>query len=451
MSRFIPHTKAEIKEMCEVVGVAQVEDLFRHIPEQYRLKKDLDIGAPLSEAKLLKNLKALSRENETVDLNDSFLGAGTYHHYIPVAVQSLAGRGEFLTAYTPYQAELSQGTLQAIFEFQTMVASLLGMEVANASQYDGATSLAEAILMALRVTRKKKVLLSRAIHPDYLDVIRTYTQHIDCELDLIDFDPKTGRTDFVQFQAQVSEDHAAICLQSPNFFGVIEDLQQFATLAKEKKVLLVTGFTEAIAYGLLEAPGNLGADIVAGEGASFGNFINFGGPHLGLFSSNLKNVRQMPGRLVGESVDSEGKRAFVLTLNTREQHIRREKATSNICTNQGLCALQASIYLSLIGPQGLKELALKNYRHAHYLKEKISSLPRVQLVFDGPFFNEFVLRFDKGVDEVLSALQKEKIFGGVALKRWNLGLDDAVLVCATDMNSKRSIDRYYEILKGILE
>lgn len=447
--RYLPQTEEEIKKICESIGVKSSAELFNTIPQSLKYKEALKIPQALSEQDLLSHLKHLSRTNETVDHYSSFLGAGAYHHYIPVAVWHLASRGEFATSYTPYQAELSQGTLQAIFEFQTMVASLLGLDIANASVYDGSTSLAEAVLMALRIKKKKRVLLASSIHPEYRHVVRTNLKNLNVEV--VEFPwEKSGQANLNTLKDLLSEDCAAVCVQSPNFLGNIEDLKTIGELAHQKDALFIVATGDPVSLGMLASPGSCGADIAVGEGQSFGNFLNFGGPYVGFFASKKEYIRQMPGRLVGETVDMEGKRGFILTMNTREQHIRREKATSNICTNQSLCALAAAIHLSLIGPRGLKKLAEMNFSKTEYLKTKLGAISGLNILFNGPTFNEFVLQFPKPAAEVLEKLKQKKIFGGIDLSPYYPELKNAVLICVTEMIKKEEMDRFAEELKSIL-
>ncbi len=351
--RYLPHTQEEIEEMLKTIGLKGLRDLFEVIPENCRFSGSLNLPTPLSEPDLREHLRHLQSP-----LYTCFLGGGAYYHFIPSVVSHLISRSEFYTAYTPYQPEISQGTLQAIFEYQTLMCQLTGMEVSNASMYDGASSLAEAVLMAYRITKKKKVLLSEAIHPEYRKVIQTYLASDQQPIILIPYEREGGRTDEAILFDRLSEDVSAVVIQNPNFFGVIEDLHKIVEKVHQAGALVIIGFSEAIAYGILAPPGTMGADIVAGEGQSLGIPLSYGGPYLGIFTTREKFVRNMPGRLVGETVDLEGKRGFVLTLATREQHIRRERATSNICTNEGLCALMATIFLSSLGREGLKELAV---------------------------------------------------------------------------------------------
>ncbi len=447
--RYLPQTTEEIEQMCDSIGVKNPDELFRVIPEKLRLKERLKLPDPLAEADLIQHLKSLGRVNETVDSTASFLGGGAYHHYIPVAVSAITSRGEFLTSYTPYQPEISQGTLQAIFEFQTMIASLTGMDLANASNYDGASALAEAVMMSLRVTKRSKILLARSIHPQYRQVVRTYLANVDCEFSEIPYEP-SGKIDFSALQKECDETVAAICVQSPNSFGIVEQVQPISDLAHRHGALSVGCFTEALSMGLFKPLGHQDADIVAGEGQSFGNFLSLGGPYLGLFATREKYVRQMPGRLVGETTDADGKRGFVLVLSTREQHIRREKATSNICTNQGLCALATAVYLSLLGPNGLKKLAEINFSHAGYLRERLTALSGVRLKFSGSHFNEFVLELPKPAAELLRSLRGQGILGGIDLGNWDQDLKNCLLVCATEMNTREQMDEYAKKLGAML-
>jgi len=379
-----------------------------------------------------------------------FIGAGAYYHFIPAVVSHLVSRSEFSTAYTPYQPEISQGTLQAIFEYQTLMCQLTGMEVSNASMYDGASSLAEAVLMAHRITKRRKVLLSQAVHPEYRRVIQTYIDPDQQEIILVPYQKKEGRTDEKVLLELLKEDVSAVVIQSPNFFGVIEDLQRIGEKIHDYGGLMIVGFSEAVAYGILQPPGATGADIVAGEGQSLGIPVSYGGPYLGIFATLETFVRNMPGRLVGETIDLEGKRGFVLTLATREQHIRRERATSNICTNEGLCALMATVFLSCFGKEGLKELAMMNLSKSEYAKKVISRVHGCKLNFTAPTFNEFVLRVEKEPEEVLEKLRKERILGGLALEKFYPELDHHLLVTVTEMNRKEEIDRWGEALEKAL-
>jgi glycine dehydrogenase subunit 1 len=443
--RYIPNTEEDIRKMLDVIGVKKREDLFQTIPKESRLSKPLNLPEPRSELDLLLLFQRLQAPRMS-----SFLGAGAYHHFIPAVVSNLASRSEFYTAYTPYQPEISQGTLQAIFEYQTLMCQLTGMEVSNASLYDGASSLAEAVLMAHRMTRRKKILLSEAIHPEYRRVIHTYVDPDQQEIVLIPYKKDEGRTNEKILIDLLKEDVSSVVIQSPNYFGVIEDLKLIEEKVHHIEGLMIVGFSEAIAYGILRPPGEMGADIIAGEGQSFGIPVSYGGPFLGIFATQERFVRNMPGRLVGETIDLEGKRGFVLTLATREQHIRRERATSNICTNEGLCALMATVFLSCFGKRGLRELAMMNWSKAEYAKKVASQIHGCQLNFTGPTFNEFVLQIGREPEEVLEKLRKEKILGGLPLAKYYPELHHHLLVTVTEMNRREEIDGWAEALEKAL-
>jgi glycine dehydrogenase subunit 1 len=445
-SRYIPHTEEDIQTMLEFAGAKKVEDLFEMIPKEYRLSKPLNLPEPLSEPDLLRYLQGLQSATDS-----SFLGAGAYHHFIPSVIPALISRSEFYTAYTPYQPEISQGTLQAIFEYQTLMCQLTGMEVSNASMYDGASSLAEAVWMAERVTKRKKILISEAVHPEYRKVIQTYIDPEQQEMISIPFRKDEGRTDERGLSDLLDGDVSGVVIQSPNFFGVIEDLHLMADQIHEAGGLMIVGFSEAVAYGILKPPGEEGADIVVGEGQSFGIPLSYGGPYLGIFATRDRFVRNMPGRLVGETIDLEGKRGFVLTLATREQHIRRERATSNICTNEGLCALMATIFLSCLGKRGLRELALMNLSKAEYAKKVASQIPGCKLFFSAPTFNEFALKIPGDPEKVLERLKGKKILGGIPLGRFYAEMNHHLLVTVTEMNTREEIDRWAEALERALK
>ena len=445
--RYIPHTAGDVTQMLERIGVATLEDLFVEVPESVRLKRPLDIQEPASETELLREMKALALGNATPETHKSFLGGGAYHHFIPTVIDHLISRSEFYTAYTPYQPEISQGTLQAVFEFQTLICQLTGMDAANASMYDGASACAEAVLMAMRLTRRKKVLLSKALNPRYRGVVATYCRYLGMEL--VDVAVAAdGRTDLEDLAAKLDDSTAVVVAGYPNYFGVIEDVAALADKSHEYGAKLVTAVSEPIALGLLKSPGELGADIVAGDGQSFGLPLSFGGPYVGFFAVRQKDVRGMPGRLVGETTDLEGQRGFVLTLATREQHIRREKATSNICSNQGLCALMATIFMSLLGKQGLREMAEQNLAKAAYARKQLSGIKGFSLVFDGPAFNEFVVRSEAPVTEVLSQLEEVGILGGIPLGEDYPEMADCFLVCVTEQNQREEIDELVAALQG---
>jgi glycine dehydrogenase subunit 1 len=446
--RYIPNSPEERAEMLSSIGIASAEGLFDSIPSDLRLKSPLRTPPALSEIELLARFEQLGARNTGAN-RISFLGAGAYSHYIPTIVDHILSRSEFFTAYTPYQPEISQGTLQTIFEFQTLVCQLTGMEVANASMYDGSTALAEAVLMAERVTRRSKIVASGAIHPQYLEVVRTYVQHAGIDLDVVAFDEQSGQAG-KELVDSIDEQTAAVVVQSPNFFGCVEDLAAFATAASAKGALLVVAVTEAISLGLLKSPGECGADIVVAEGQSFGVPLSFGGPYVGLFATKEKYARQIPGRLVGEAYDKQGRRGFVLTLATREQHIRREKATSNICTNEGLIALAATVYLETMGKRGMREVAELCIQKAAYAARRIREIRGFAVPFSGSCFNEFVVRAPSPAVELLSRLGKEKnIEGGVALSQFFPERKNDFLVCVTETNTREQIDKLIEGLAAV--
>jgi glycine dehydrogenase subunit 1 len=446
--RYIPNSPDERAEMLRQIGATTIEQLFESIPGALRLQKHLDVPAAFSEIELLKKFEALATRNQAAR-RISFLGAGAYSHYIPTVVDHLISRSEFFTAYTPYQPEISQGTLQAIFEFQTLVCQLTGMDIANASMYDGSTAMAEAVLMAERVTKRPKVIVSSAIHPQYLEVAHTYVQHAGIALERAQFDQTTGQTPLSAFDS-IDDQTAAIVVQSPNFFGCIEDLQALAERAHAAGALLIVAVTEAMSFGLLRSPGACGADIVVAEGQSFGVPLSFGGPYVGLFATRDKYARQIPGRLVGEAYDKQGRRGFVLTLATREQHIRREKATSNICTNEGLIALAATIYLETMGRRGVQEAAHQCAQKAHYAAREIGKLAGFSLPYSAPFFNEFVVRASVDARDLLDRLASEKgIDGGIALSRFDSSKAKDFLVCVTETNTRAEIDALVAGLRSL--
>ena len=438
--RYIPNSPDERAEMLRQIGVDSIENLFDSIPEELRLRGPLAVPAALSELELLKKFDAMAVHNEAAR-RISFLGGGAYSHYSPTIVDHLISRSEFFTAYTPYQPEISQGTLQAIFEFQTLVCQLTGMDIANASMYDGSTAMAEAVLMAERVTKRSKVIASSAIHPEYLQVAHTYVQHAGIELQHSAYATETGAT-LADSLTGLDDKTAAVVVQSPNFFGCVEDVQALADKAHAVGALLIVVVTEAISFGLLKSPGACGADIVVAEGQSFGVPLSFGGPYVGLFATREKYARQIPGRLVGEAFDAKGRRGYVLTLATREQHIRREKATSNICTNEGLIALAATIYLETMGPRGIEEVAKQCAQKAHYAARKISEIEGFSLPFSAPFFNEFVVSGPGEAASLLARLASESgIDGGIALSRYEANRPGDFLVCVTETNTREQIDQ----------
>jgi len=446
--RYIPNSPEERIEMLKAIGLGSAEELFDSIPQELRLQRPLNTPAALSEIELLASFEQMGARNAGAR-RISFLGGGAYSHYVPTIVDHIISRSEFFTAYTPYQPEISQGTLQTIFEFQTLVCQLTGMEVANASMYDGSTGLAEAVLMAERVTKRSKVVASTATHPQYLEVVRTYVQHAGIHLELVEFDEKTGQS-WQALAEAIDDTTAALVVQSPNFFGCVEDLAALADAAHAKGALLVVAVTEAMSLGLLRSPGACGADIVVAEGQSFGVPLSFGGPYVGFFATREKYARQIPGRLVGEAYDKQGRRGFVLTLATREQHIRREKATSNICTNEGLIALAATVYLETMGRRGIQEVAQQCAHKAAYAARAIAKLNGYSLPFSGPYFNEFVVRAPGKAVDLLARLGKEKgIDGGIALSRFMPDRPNDFLVCVTETNSREQIDALVEGLGSL--
>jgi glycine dehydrogenase subunit 1 len=434
--RYLPHTPEDIAVMLKAVGIDSLEGLFAHIPEDCRRKDALNIPEHLTEWELNDHMDMLAGSMAASPEYRVFMGAGSYEHYIPSAVSFLLGRSEFVTAYTPYQPEVSQGTLQAIYEYQTLTSRLLGMEVANASQYDGASALAEAMLMAIRVTRQKTVAVSRAVHPLYRRVLETYFEPTDLEIKELPY-LSDGTTDMSPLKDM--DDLGGIAVQSPNFMGCMENLEDIKQTLENKKALLVVCFSEPLAYGLYKNPGQCGADIACGEGQSLGIPRSFGGPALGMFASKMKYVRNMPGRLVGQTVDLEGKRGHVLTLSTREQHIRREKATSNICTNHSLCALAAVMYMATLGGSGFKELAQLNYDKSEYLKAAIKQAG-FKLPFSQATFNEFVVEFPAGFKKTYQRLLKKNMIAGFPLVGFYPELKNHYLLCVTETITKADMD-----------
>lgn len=443
--RYLPKSPAERQEMLAAIGAKAINELFEVIPEKYRLCEALNLPGPLSETEVIDYFKQRAQENSLG--YTSFLGAGVYQHLRSVIVDTILQRGEFLTSYTPYQAEISQGTLQAIFEFQTLMCQLTGQEVANASMYDGATATTEAVLMAERLTGRSRVLVARSLHPEYRDVLRTYAKNSGLRVEEIGF-TRSGAVDAAAIKSALRDDVGAVVLQSPNFFGALETLPEIAQLAHGAGALLVVAVAEGVSLGAVKPPAE--ADIVAMEAQSFGLAPSYGGPYAGVIASRDKFVRQMPGRLAGQTVDAEGKRGFVLTLATREQHIRREKATSNICTNQALCALAATVHLTLLGKEGLREMAEQNMAKAQFALSRLETIPGVKRTFDGPFFNEFTLEFPRSVRMINAELLREKIIGPLPLGPAYPELTKHGLVCVTETTSRTEIERFASALNNIL-
>lgn len=435
---FVPNTAEQQERLLARIGVKSLKELFADIPENIRLNRPLKVEGGMAEQDLVKHVRRLANRNGHLEEYTSFLGAGAYEHYIPSFVDQLLLRQEFYTAYTPYQPEISQGTLQAIYEYQTLVCELTGMDASNASMYDGASALAEAALMSCGATKRSKVLVSQTIHPEYREVLRTYLPPRGVELQEIPY--MDGTIDITRLEAEFSDDVAAILIQVPNFFGGLERAEELANLAHSQKALLVVS-VNPVSLGLLKSPGEYGADIVVGEGQPLGNPLNFGGPYLGFLATRDKYVRRMPGRIVGATVDQNGQKGYVLTLQAREQHIRREKATSNICSNEALCALAFTMHLSALGKNGLKDLANLNLQKAHYAAKQITSLPGMKLAFTSPFFNEFVIQTEADPAAINAKLLKDKIIGGLALSHFYPELDHHLLFCVTEAKSKEEIDR----------
>jgi glycine dehydrogenase subunit 1 len=440
--RYLPNSPAERAAMLEATGHESIEELFAQIPDELKLRGRLNLPGPLSEPEVLEFFRHAASESAHDYV--SLLGAGAYSHYRPVSIDALISRGEFFTAYTPYQAEIAQGTLQAMFEFQTLMGQLTGMEVSNASLYDGSTATTEAALMAMRITRRARLVVARTVHPEYRQVLATYIRPQGTEIVEVSYSP-SGQADLRQLEAALQTETAAVVTQSPNFLGALEPVGEITELTHRNNSLLIVTIAEPLSLGIVKPP--VDADIVCGEAQSFGLPVSFGGPFLGFLATREKYLRQMPGRLVGQTQDTEGRRGFVLTLATREQHIRREKATSNICTNQSLCALAATIYLCLLGKKGLRTLAEHNLAKAHYAAQQLRTVPGMATPFAAPHFNEFVVRVPWHVEELLAALREEKIIGGLSLERFYPELANHLLVCVTETVGKTAIDRMVDVYR----
>ncbi|MGA8150322.1 MAG: aminomethyl-transferring glycine dehydrogenase subunit GcvPA [Terriglobales bacterium] len=432
--RYLPKSPADREALLRAIGARSIDDLFASIPAEYKLNRDLKVPRQMAESEIVDWFRERSRENG--DGYATFLGAGAYYHYRPVIIDSLISRGEFLTAYTPYQAEISQGTLQSIFEFQTMICELTGMEVANASMYDGSTAAAEAVMMAVRLTGRRSVVVARSLHPEYREVLATYAVHQQMPLSLAGF-TENGRIDLKALDQAITAETACVLIQSPNFFGTIEDVAAVADLAHKRGAMLVVSIAEAVSLGIVEPPRQ--ADVIAMEAQSFGVPLGFGGPYCGVIATREQYVRQMPGRLVGQTNDRNGKRGFVLTLATREQHIRREKATSNICTNQALVALMVNIFMTIYGRVGLRELAKQNLAKTVYATQQFGKHAKV--LFPGaPRFNEFVVQTSEDPHAINSRILGHKIVGGFPLKKFYPELGNAALWCCTELTTRTAID-----------
>lgn len=446
--RYLPLTDTDRSAMLSEIGVSSIDDLFVDVPETARFEGTFDLPDHMAEFEVERLMSSMAGRNTTTGDVPSFLGAGVYRHHIPASVDHLIQRGEFLTSYTPYQPEISQGTLQAVYEFQTMVSLITGMDVANASMYDGATSCAEAVLMARRITRRNQALISGSVHPHYSAVSETQAKYVD--IDIAVCPPDIDGTE--DLTGQIGAETACVVVQNPGVFGQVRDLSPLAAACHENGALLIVVVTEVVSLGAIQSPGDMGADIVVAEGQSIGNPQGFGGPHVGLFATRDKYVRQMPGRLCGETVDADGKRGWVLTLSTREQHIRREKATSNICTNAGLCALAFTIHLSLLGENGFRDLAMLNHAHASQLADKLATVEGVEVLSDA-FFNEFALRLSKPADDVVNALAERNVLAGVPAARLfgnGQGFDDVLLVATSELTTADDMEVLVSGLSEVL-
>lgn len=444
--KYIPNTKEQVKAMLDAIGHSNVEELFSEIPEHVKLHRPYRLKNALSELEVVKRLKGLADLNEGTDERVSFIGAGSYDHYIPTVIRHIISRSEFYTSYTPYQPEVAQGTLQYIFEYQTMMTELTGMDVSNASMYDGATATAEAISMAVGKTRRDKVLVASTIHPNTLEVIKTYAHFRGVTVELVDH--KEGRVDKEDLAKKLDKSVACFVGMNPNFYGIIEDYTEIGKVLHDTKSLLILN-VNPMALGVVKTPRDMGADICIGEAQVFGLPQNFGGPYLGFLTTTEELMRKMPGRICGQTTDVDGKRAFVLTLQAREQHIRREKANSNICSNQSLNVLASSIYLSIMGKQGIIEVCEQNMQKAHYAFKQITELPHFQAVYDGSFFNEFVVKTDHPVERVEMALKEAGMVSGLHLGEFDEKLQGQILFCVTEKRTKPEIDRLVEVLGGI--
>jgi len=445
---YILNTPDDVRAMLDVVGLDSLDNLFDMIPPEYRLARPLAVPAAMTELELTSHMASIASKNEGTDRKPCFLGAGAYDHFVPAVVDNLASRGEFYTAYTPYQAEASQGTLQATFEYQTLVTQLTGMDVSNASLYDGGSAVAEAVLMAMSVTRKVgRVVIAGTVHPEYLQIVRTILANLEPEV--VSVPARNGRVDLDEMAAAITGDTCAVVLQYPNVFGGLEEIDELVKSVHDKGALAIVS-VDPISLGLLRRPDTYGADIVVAEGQCLGNYLAYGGPYLGMMACREEYVRKMPGRVVGQTTDRHGKRCWVLTLQTREQHIRREKATSNICTNQGLLALRASIYLAAMGPKGLRDAAVLSTRKAHYAAERLCEVSGLELAFPHPFFKEFTLRSAKDPVKVLAEVNRRGFHGGIALGQFDPSWNDLILVAVTEKRTKAEIDGLADAYKAAL-
>jgi len=447
MFPYIPNTTKDVEKMLADIGLSSTDRLFDDIPDDLKLNRSLNIGEPLTEFDIARYMNNISSKNRSINELTCFLGAGAYDHYIPSLVDHVISRSEFYTSYTPYQPEISQGTLQTIFEFQSLISNLTGMDVANASVYDGATAIAEAIIMATLETRKNEVVISATVNPEYRKVVKTYAKALNVRL--IEVPEKGGITDIDSLKEVVTDDTAAVIVQNPNFFGIIEDIRDIEKITHSAKKAKLIMSVDPISLGILKSPGELGADIVVGEGQPLGNKLSFGGPYLGFMATTTKLMRRLPGRIVGQTEDLDGKRAFVLTLQAREQHIRRDKASSNICSNQALNALAATVYLTSLGKKGLREVALQSARKANYAFEKLTKTGKYKPVFNKPFFREFVLSSDINSKDINKHLMNNGILGGYDIEEDYPQYKGSIMYCVTEKRTKTEINQLVEVLEGV--
>nr|WP_295610042.1 aminomethyl-transferring glycine dehydrogenase subunit GcvPA [uncultured Terrisporobacter sp.] len=444
----MPATHEDEEKMLKACKVNSIDDLFSDIPDNLKLKRDLNLEESKSEIEVSEAIKNLANKNISTEELTCFLGAGAYDHYVPSIIKHITSRSEFYTAYTPYQAEISQGTLQAIFEFQSMIAEITKMDIANASMYDGATAAIEGCILAASKTRRKKVVVSRTVHPETRKILKTYLQFKDCQVVEVDYDRENGTTDLNKLQEEVDDNTACVLLQNPNFFGMIEDIDKAGEIARDKKAMYVLS-VNPITLSILKSPGEVGADVAVGDAQVLGNELNYGGPYVGFLAIKSGLIRKMPGRVVGQTVDKDGNRCYCLTLQTREQHVRREKATSNICSNQGLCALNASIYMATMGKKGYEEVAMQNMQKSHYAERKLSEGEKFKPVFKGKFFNEFVVKSPVAVEELNDKLLKNKILGGYDLGKDYPELSGCTMICVTEKRSADEINKLVGIMEGM--
>lgn len=448
MYPYVPHTQKDVEEMLKKLGLKNIEELFNDIPEDVKLNRELNLPKAKSELEVRNRLMELANKNCSVSKMTSYLGAGAYEHYIPSVVNHIISRSEFYTAYTPYQPEISQGTLQYIFEFQTLISELTGMDVANASLYDGGTAVVEAALMSCAYSKRDNIIISKTVKPDARKILKTYAHAQN--LNVIEVGIDDGVTDLDELSNLVNENTAAVIVQSPNFFGIIEDLEKMSEIVHKVKKTTFVASVDPISLGILKRPGDLGVDVVVGEGQSLGIPLSFGGPYLGFMAAKKEYIRKMPGRIVGQTEDMDGKRSFVLTLTAREQHIRREKATSNICSNQGLNSLAATVYMVTLGKKGIREVALKSTQMAHYAYEELTKSGKVKPLFNKPFFIEFALKTDKPTEEINQRLLENGIIGGYDLSKEYPQYENSSLYAVTEVRKKEEIDKLKSVLEGIL-